>query len=403
MQLDPSQVRAVELATSARFGVITGGPGTGKTTTLRAALDALDARSETYALASPTGKAARRMEEATGRSARTVHRLLEWSPWSGGDGGFVRNANMPLEQSAVFVDESSMLDTSLAASLFDAIDPLRTRLILIGDADQLPSVGPGRVFADVIDSGAAPVARLTTLHRAAAESWVCTQAPRVLAGTAPDVRPRADFEWLERENRGDALEAAIDAATERGAQLLVPQNVGPAGAEVFNARLQRELNPHGREAWKVGESTHLRLGDSVIHTRNDYTLGVMNGETGRVVDCSSDELRVDFGEPSAPRIVVYGRDQARSLRLAYALTVHKSQGSEWPWVCVFCHSTHARMLTRQLFYTAITRAKQGVVLVGDRAGLEYAVRQTRDADRLTALKERIQAEIGRRDAAPKEG
>lgn len=427
LTLDPSQLAAVELAREARFAVITGGPGTGKSTTLRTVLDALDAEQqvacprclgsgldaaaldtcpvcagtghlERYLLAAPTGKAARRMEEATGRPSRTVHRLLEFGPLPLGGMGFRRGPQRTLATSAVFVDESSMLDVELASSLLAAIDPRSTRLVLIGDAHQLPSVGPGRVFADLIESGRVPVARLTTLHRAAAESWVCSQAPRVLAGEQPDLRPRADFAFGAREDRAAAVDHVVEIVAARWTidrpQLLVPQNVGPAGADVLNARLQRVLNPNGRTTWKVRD-VELRVGDPVIQTSNNYQLGVMNGETGTVAGCDDDGLFVDVDG----RRVVYDRDSSWGLRLAYALTVHKSQGSEWPWVVVLAHSTHTRMLTRQLLYTAITRAKRGVVLIGDRKGLDAALRQTRDADRNTGLRDRIEAAARRAEGS----
>lgn len=413
--LDPSQERAVELVCKAPIGIVTGGPGTGKTTCLRAALGRLERdRGQDYAiaLASPTGKAARRMTEATGCEAQTVHRLLEWSrhDYDTEPGRavyrphFLRNARNPLDEDLVVVDEASMLDTELAAALLDAIDVTRTRLILVGDVDQLPSVGPGRVFADLIASDRVPVARLTTLHRAAAESWVCTQAPAVLGGRVPDLRMRADFEWIEREHRDDAVEAVIDVAQrfapEDGAQVLVPQNVGPAGAELLNRKLQPLLNPAATGAgWKVGgqdAQQTLRVGDRVIQTKNDYDIGIFNGETGVVRaivagdgDGDAARLDVDFGDG---RVIAYSRDAAKSLRLSYALTIHKSQGSEWPWVIVLAHSTHTRMLDRSLLYTAITRAKKGVVLVGDRLGLERAVRNTGATSRNTTLAARVRGE-----------
>jgi exodeoxyribonuclease V alpha subunit len=404
--LDPSQKRAVAMMVREPVCIVTGGPGTGKSTCTRAALDELDAQGRSYLLAAPTGKAARRMEEVTGRESRTVHRLLAFS-----GGEFLFNAHNPLETDVVLIDESSMLDTKLASSLVEAISANRTRLVLIGDANQLPSVGAGRVFAELIESAHFPVARLTTLHRAAAESWVCSQAPVVLAGKMPNLDSRPDFQHVECETPAQALDAAVSAAVSFRAQVLVPvhgRSSTDLGARALNVRLQDAFNREGTPAWTCADDDEggdtrarrrsgeaFRIGDSVIHTRNDYSLGVMNGEVGRIVACDAQTLVVDFGDPGAPRAVAYSREQARSLRLSYALTVHKSQGSEWPWVVVVCHSTHAHMLTRPLLYTAITRAKKGVVLVGDRKGLEYAVRQTRDADRMTALRPRLDAELSR--------
>lgn len=444
--LDPSQEAAVDLVCSARFGVVTGGPGTGKTTCLRTALDRLDAAGARYLLGAPTGKAARRMREATGRHASTVHRLLDFGPdLLTGELRFRRDRDNVIDADLVVIDEASMLDVDLARALVDAIDPLATRLVLVGDAHQLPSVGPGRVFGDLIVSGAVPVARLTTLHRAAAETWVCSQAPVILGGALPDLRARRDFRWLEHEDRAQAIDALIGAVFRdlpalevppTDVQVLIPQRVGPCGCNRANARLQELLNPE-RDSdpapWTIGkddDARRLRLRDRVIQTRNDYTLSVANGEVGEIVEilnepsscracagtgrstmsgdrpcavCGGSGKRPpllvvrypdDGAAAGAERRVEYGKGDAFALDLAYALTVHKSQGSQWPWVVVFAHSTHTRMLTRQLLYTAITRAQKGVVLVGDLSGLGRAVKETRDARRNTWLAQEL------RDAAP---
>lgn len=426
--LDPSQERAVELLLDAPLGCVTGGPGTGKTTILRAALDRLDALGRTsYALAAPTGKAARRMSEATGRPAKTVHRLLEYGPGPTGAMGFQRNRENPLGCELVVVDEASMLDLELAAALLSAVDASRTRLVLVGDANQLPSVGPGRVFGDLLASSGVEAAVLTHVHRAAAASWYCTQAPRVLAGETPDLERRPDFVWVEEPDRARALGEAVRWAerlsAEHETQALIPQRIGPAGSLVGNDLLRRRLNPSPAGVWKLGE-VELGVGDRVIHTRNDYWLGVMNGETGvvealrrepAICDACSGTGRVErercsrcagrgqrgpcvavrypADDPRSTRLVEYGPEAAaKALEHSYALTVHKAQGSQWPWVVVLCHSTHSRMLTRQLLYTAITRSSRGVVLVGDRAGLERAVKEDRDGRRNTALAERIRKE-----------
>lgn len=425
MILDPSQQAAVELMLSAPIGVVTGGPGTGKTTITRAALDRMDARGESYLLAAPTGKAARRMEEATGRKASTIHRLLGYGLGShhadGFGGGFLYGVDEPLEANVIVIDEASMIDIELAQALLEAVHA-PSRILFVGDAAQLPSVGPGRVLCDLIESGEVPVARLTKVHRAAAESWVCSQAPEVLAGQIPDLGARADFHWLERDIRDHAVDAVVGLVAGGGpyyrgpslrelgvedradVQVLVPQNVGRAGTGVLNRRLQALLNPaKGRDGWRVGGKSkggvggdqdddgtvEIRIGDRVIQTRNDYLLDVMNGEVGVVEALTQGELVVRFDEE---RRVSYSRDSASALRLAYALTVHKYQGSEVPWAVVLCHSTHTRMLTRQLLYTAITRAKKGVVLVGDRLGIERAVKNERDRKRYTGLVDRLREE-----------
>jgi exodeoxyribonuclease V alpha subunit len=398
MELDPSQEHAVDLICSAGFGIVTGGPGTGKSTCLSAALDRLDARGETYLLAASTGKASRRMRECTGRAAWTVHRALEYFPRAQ---RFLRDAQNPIDEDVMIIDEASMIDIELADAVCRAVQR-DTRLILIGDDAQLPSVGPGRVFADLIASTKCPIARLTTLHRAAAASWVATQAPAILAGAVPDLKERRDFWHVERENRDETAEALVQVVTVglpalgvpfEAIQVLVPQNIGPAGADSLNRRLQAILNPHrhdGSPGWKVGGEQHLHVGDRVIQTKNVYEpCEVMNGETGLVENVSPEgpdaELVVRFDD----RAVSYDGDRAKKLRLAYALSVHKSQGSEWPWVVVLVHSTHTRMLDRSLLYTAVTRAKTGVVIVGDRTGIERAVANVSSTRRNTGLVDRL--------------
>ena len=387
IQLDPSQKAAVDLICTARIGIVTGGPGTGKTTTTRAALDELDKWGETYRLAAPTGKAARRMSEATGRDAGTIHRLLEWSPMVQ---GFTRNARNPLDVDCVIVDESSMIDTYLLASLATAIDPTKTRLIFVGDRNQLPSVGPGKVLADMIASEMIPVVELTTLHRAAAESWVCQNAPRVLAGQLPDLASTDDFQWSPAPNAEAAAQAAIGFARSLGAQILTPQRTLACGVNEINRRMQAAVNARrdGEQRLEVkgDPGFEIRPRDRVIQTRNNYELDVMNGEVGTVAYVDKGTVAVDFDDR---RVEFKGLD-AHGLRLAYALTIHKSQGSEWPWVVVVCHSSHSYMLGRSLLYTAITRAKQGVVIVGDEKGLKRAIENTRDAQRNTTLAARMQ-------------
>lgn len=402
--LDPSQERAVDLICSAPFGVVTGGPGTGKSTCTRYALDRLDAAGLRYALAAPTGKASRRLFETTGRQTSTVHRLLEFSPRAG---GFQRNAGNPLEVDVVAVDESSMLDVELAAALLDAIDATRTRLILIGDADQLPPVGPGRVFGDLVESGDVPVARLTTLHRSAQKSWIHVSAQRILRGELPDLVRRDDFRFVQCDEAGAVLPAlrtlAIDTMPreiDAVSQVLIPQRPGPAGIDAANAMLQASLNPPAADGSKPelarAKGVVLRVGDRVIQTKNDYSLGnggVFNGELGDVVDIGGGKVVVQYPDHGP---VAYTLEQANALHLAYALTVHRFQGSEVPWAVVVVHSTHSYMLTRQLVYTAITRAKKGVVLVGNEKGLRVALSEKRPPKRNTALVERMRGELEER-------
>jgi exodeoxyribonuclease V alpha subunit len=391
--LDASQERAVELMLKARLGIVTGGPGTGKTTCLRTALDRMDARGVTYALASPTGKAAKRITETTGREARTIHRLLEFHPAE----GFRRNRDNPIDADVVLIDESSMIDVDLGAALFKAIAP-SSRLILIGDANQLPSVGAGRIFGDLVDAEAVPTARLDTLHRSAAESWIAVNAPRVLAGAMPSLKTCRDFRFIPAADAREVLPivkklVTVIAPKELDAEpmVLIPQRPGPAGITAANRMLQAALNPRrGNElTLGSGEEHELRVGDRVIQTKNDYELEVFNGEVGQIGMIDSDgAVQVDFGD----RVVRYRIDQAGSIELAYALTVHRSQGSEFPWVVVVCHSSQSFILNRQLLYTAITRAKKGVVLIGDEKGLRAALK-TNAARRNTTLIERMRGEL----------
>jgi exodeoxyribonuclease V alpha subunit len=394
--LDPSQQHAVDLACTATTAALTGGPGVGKSTCLRFALDALDARGVRCELAAPTGKAARRMFETTGREARTIHRLLEYNPQN----GWGRHARRPIDSDVVIVDESSMLDVELGAALLDAIDVERTRLVFVGDADQLPPVGPGRLFGDLVDAGAVPVARLTTLHRSAAQSWIARNAPRILRGEALELGTRPDFRFVEVEDAASILHAVRRLVLEVfpreldgvEPQLLIPQRTGVAGVDAANRTLQAVLNPKALGAPYLPRGSYeLRVGDRVIHTRNDYKLQVFNGEVGEIIGIDPDgfvEVQLDGREA-----VTYTLEQANALQLAYALTVHRAQGSEFAWVIVVAHSTHSYMLTRQLLYTALTRGKTGVILVGDRKGLDHALTAKKPAKRSTALIERLRGEI----------
>lgn len=323
MQLDQSQEAAVEIMLSAHIACVTGGPGCGKTTTLKVALDRLDAMGMTYVLCAPSGKAAKRMNEATFRSASTIHRALGWTP-----NGWTFNRANPIDADVVFVDESSMVDIELAAHLMDAAR--NSRVIFIGDGDQLPPVGPGRVFADLVENNAVPIARLTTVHRSAAESWVCVNAPKVLAGVGLDLAPRKDFKLVECESQEEAAHAvALLVASEEyaGAQVLAPQRNTECGVEALNTRLQARLNPPraSEDEWKLGDKV-LRCCDRVIQTVNNYKIvatdgsqGVFNGEVGDIVSMG-ERLVVDFGD----RRVTYSKgDAATGLDLAYALSVHK--------------------------------------------------------------------------------
>lgn len=403
--LDPSQERAVRLMVSAPFGIVTGGPGCGKTTTLRYALDHLDTTGKRYLLAAPTGKAARRIFESTERQASTIHRLLEFG--QGVDSAFGRDAMNPLETDVVFIDESSMIDVELGAALVQAIDPKKTRLILIGDADQLPPVGPGRMFGDLVEAGektgSPPVARLTTLHRSALESWIHVNAQRVLRGEMLDLAQRKDFRFIDvGDDATKILPAVAKLITETipkeidaKAQVLIPQNPGVAGIAACNLLLQKTLNPkkQGLPFIPRTKGAELRIGDKVIQTKNDYALagrqGVFNGELGQITDIHKGGVMVDIVDRGE---VAYSLEQSNALQLAYALTVHRFQGSEIPWAVCVVHSTHSYILDRRLVYTAITRGKQGVILVGNRKGLQVALSDKKPTPRNTGLLERMRRE-----------
>lgn len=392
--LDPSQQRAVDLVCRAQVGIVTGGPGTGKSTCLKYALDRLDREGETFELAAPTGKAAKRLNETTGRPARTIHRLLEYHPQH----GFRRNDQHPLECGVVVVDESSMIDIELADSLCSAIAP-GTRLILIGDADQLPPVGPGRFFGDLVDADAVPLVRLQQLHRSAEQSWIHQNAPKLLRGTLPDLTGRKDFRFVETPEVSQILptvrhlltKVMVEEIDEPVTQLLIPIHGGKAGIDAANGVLQEALNPRApNDDFMPRGDFELRVGDRVIQTRNDYELEVFNGEIGDVLELGPKWVRVQF---EGRGVVEYELRQAKGLQLAYALTVHRSQGSEFAWVIFVCHSTHAYSLNPQLAYTAITRAREGVILVGDKKGLRHAVSGKRLPKRNTTLIERLHGDL----------
>lgn len=393
-QLTDEQWAAVRGAFEARVSVLTGGPGVGKTECTKGIVAEAEAAHATLALCAPTGRAARRMEEATGHEAKTIHRLLEWMP--GREPAF--RPGHPLPVDLVIVDESSMLNLRLVEVLLDGLAE-STHVVFVGDADQLPPIGAGKPFEDLIDSGVAPVVRLSQIFRQAARSMITTAAHEINQGRPPQLEPGPDqdhdFFFIERPGAERALETVVEVVSERApagfgvdpirdVQVLAPMYKGPVGIDALNERLQAELNPAGRKA--LGE--RFRIGDRLIQTRNSHELGLMNGSIVFLrADHPEDETIVVDTDDGGSLVIPYG--ETATLRLAYAISVHKAQGCEVPVVVGVCHRSHSRMLTRPLLYTAITRARNSCVLVGDRPALESAVRRDDGGGRHSGLAERL--------------
>ncbi len=394
IDLSPEQVQALRTALQSRVTVITGGPGTGKTTLLKSIIAALDDVGLKPTLAAPTGRAARRLQEATGRDAKTIHRLLEYAPETG---GFVRGKDFPLKANFVIVDEASMMDIELASSLLAALMP-NCSLLLVGDRDQLPSVGPGSVLKDIIASELLPVVALREVYRQARQSMIVANAHRLNRGEFPVLSndPEGDFFFFERNAPDDVLATIKQLVHQRlvgrfgvndprDIQVLTPMNRGPLGTQMLNRELQNLLNPAGHEL-RAGDRI-LREGDRVIQLRNDYDKGVFNGSIGRIVRVDSEKARltIAFEETHAD----YDLSELDEIGLAYAISVHKSQGSQYRAVVMPIHSSHYLMLRRNLLYTAITRAEKVCVLVGTKNALQQAVRNQDERKRFSRLAERL--------------
>jgi exodeoxyribonuclease V alpha subunit len=393
LALAASQAAALRLAVSSKITVLTGGPGVGKTTLVRAILAILVAKGVKLALAAPTGRAAKRLSESTGMAASTIHRLLEADP---SQGGFRRGADNPLECELLVVDEASMIDVLLMRALLSAL-PDRAALLLVGDVDQLPSVGPGQVLADLIGSGALPVVRLTEIFRQAAASRIVVNAHRINEGRMPELErdPDSDFHFVAADGPEDGVRKVLALVAERiprrfgldpvrDIQVLTPMNRGALGARALNASLQQRLNPPG-EARVERFGWVFAPGDKVMQVENDYDKDVYNGDLGviRALSPEESELTVAFDE----RDVVYGYDELDQLALAYAVTIHKSQGSEYPAVVIPLSTQHYTMLRRDLVYTAVTRGRKLVVIVGETKALGIAVRGRRGTRRWSKLRE----------------
>jgi exodeoxyribonuclease V alpha subunit len=397
VKLSPEQRQAVQMAVSHKVCVLTGGPGTGKTTTLRTLIRLLEGRQHVVALGSPTGRAAKRLSEATGRPAQTLHRLLGFGP----EGGFQFNEQQRLPAHMVVVDEVSMLDLLLTNNLLKAIDPA-AHLLLVGDVDQLPSVGAGNVLHDLVESGQVPVARLETIFRQAAGSHIITNAHRVNHGQVPVFdREARDFFLFQEDEAEPAAQRVVEVVRERiprrfgldplvDVQVLAPMHRGAAGVGNLNIQLQAALNPPAADkAERQLGGRVFRAGDRVMQIRNNYQKEAFNGDIGRLaeVDIENQTLTVVIdGRP-----VLYEWSEADELVHAYAVSIHKSQGSEFAAVVVPLVSQHYMMLQRNLLYTAITRAKQLCVLVGSRKAIAIAVRNAKVAHRWTGLAQRLQS------------
>ena len=394
LTLADSQSTAIRLAIESKVLVITGGPGVGKTTIVNAILRILAAKGARLLLCAPTGRAARRMTETSGFEARTIHRLLEVDPMSG---GFRRDADSPVDCDLLVVDEASMVDVLLMHALLKAI-PDHAALLIVGDIDQLPSVGPGQVLADIIGSTAVPVVRLTEVFRQAAMSRIIVNAHRINEGTVPDLgRPdgESDFYFVPADDPETAVPRILELVRTRiprrfgldpirDIQVLCPMNRGGVGARSLNIELQAVLNPAGeRKVERFGWT--FAPGDKVMQTENDYDREVYNGDIGRIDDVDPDlgEITVRFDG----RAVTYGFGELDALVPAYATTIHKSQGSEYPAVVIPLMTQHYVMLQRNLLYTGVTRGRRLVVLVGQRKAIAIAVKAASGRRRWSKLRE----------------
>ncbi len=404
MELTDKQRAAVQMAYSNKVCILTGGPGTGKSTSLRALLMLLRSRKVDFALAAPTGRAAKRLTEATGAQAKTLHRLLEYAPH---DNSYQRNEDNPLPQQFIIIDEFSMVDVLLFYHLLKAL-PRESHLLLVGDADQLPSVGPGNVLRDLLRSEALPTVRLTELFRQAQQSRIIVNAHRINSGHMPSTKIEAnsDFFFMQEEDPVRVQQLVIDLVQRRlparyhlnpisDIQVLAPMYKGAAGVKILNERLQAQLNPSS-SAQVEWDDRILRVGDKVMQTRNDYDKGVFNGDVGfiRRIDRENATVNVEFIEEAGPLFVEYAFHELEELVLAYAVTVHKSQGSEYAAIVLPLVKEHRMLLQRNLLYTAITRAKRLCVIVGQPSALELAVHNNRVSLRNTGLAERLVTMMG---------
>ena len=396
IDLAENQKQAVREAIDKKVMVVTGGPGTGKTTIINSIIRIYRKLGQRVLLAAPTGRAAKRMSEATGHEAKTVHRLLEFSPK---EGGFKKDENNPLSADLIVIDETSMMDTVLMYQFLKAV-PRDATLVLVGDVDQLPSVGAGNVLKDIIDSGSIPTVRLNEIFRQAKESLIVVNAHRVNNGHMPVTDKTGaslqDFYFFQAEEPELALQKIIELCKEKiprkfgfkpvdDIQVLTPMHRGIIGAANLNAELQKHLNPSTNELIRGGMS--LKTGDKVMQIRNNYDKEVFNGDIGRIVkiDREEQELAIDFDG----KVVHYEYPELDEIVLAYAVSIHKSQGSEYPAIVMPVLTQHYILLQRNLLYTGITRGKRLVVMVGTKKAVAIAIKNDKPQKRYTLLRERL--------------
>ena len=400
LALSPSQKQGIDKTLSSKVMIMTGGPGVGKTTLVNSILKILEAKKLDIALAAPTGRAAKRLSESTGLQAKTLHRLLETNPATG---GFAKNEDHPLSCDVLVIDEMSMVDVPMTHALLKAVPP-RAALLLVGDIDQLPSVGPGQVLTDLISSNTLPVIRLTEVFRQAATSKIITTAHAINQGLMPDVTvtdSESDFYFVDAEDPETAIVKILKLVTERipkkfnynpiaDIQILCPMSRGIIGTRNVNIELQKALNPPTdqsiqRFGW------HYSVGDKVMQIQNNYDKDVYNGDIGIIQRINQEEAEITILFDG--KEVVYEFGELDEIVLAYATTIHKSQGSEYPVVVIPLMMQHYTMLQRNLVYTAITRGKKLVILVGQTKALAIAIKQKKDQRRWSTLKDKLQKAV----------
>ena len=406
IKYEEKQIEAIETALKHNAFVLTGGPGTGKTTTLKAIIEILEDANVNIALAAPTGRAAKRMSEVTGRDAKTIHRLLEVE-WSKDNKQiFTRNEHNPLNFDIIIIDEMSMVDSLLFEGLLRAT-PLGSRIIMVGDSDQLPSVGAGNILNDILISGVVPTITLTEIFRQAMTSLIVTNAHKIIKGENPELDTKDnDMFMIDIENPSKALDYIVSLCRDRlpkaygydcftNIQILCPTKVGTVGSSILNSAIQASLNPESEDKPQITFKGYcLRVGDKVMQIKNNYDIGwtqsdgeigagVFNGDIGTVIDINtiSGKITVDFDE----KIVIYNLEDANQLELAYAVTVHKSQGSEYDCVIIPAITTPEKLCYRNLLYTAVTRAKKQLIFIGDRKIIHKMVQNNKKTLRYTGL------------------